>query len=449
MRFVVMTILRVVGVSIFALSALYSNVLAQTEQTTPLRIDTLTIEQTINDVIRHNDRLTAAQFMQQAAEKKAASMSGWPDPMLMFGIENAPTNFDLDMDDMTMPMIGISQTIPYSGQSGLEKRAAKAEAAAALFDQQRMQVDMVLAARMAYAEFYYRSAILTDIGIQYDLLDMVIASAKSKLTTNQGTQAEVLAAQAEQWRMQTELYEADHMVDESRHMLNIMRGAEVDAVIAVPVPPSTITIPERPDEWIALAYSNTVQLQQLSRKSESYALSSSAARRMNWPMFGVSASYGFRSGYSTDHTGLSTERDDMISLQASVSVPIFWRGRNNRMAESMKAMQSSTDAEAVLLRKEIESKVRLMHLMVLHLQESVKLYANNIIPADQDAFQSALAGYTANRMSFTELLEYVQTIYKDRRMLSQFSSQFAQVSAEIQSYIEAPTLFTPTESAKK
>lgn len=448
MRFVLMAVLRVVNITVFVLLLHRSVASAQAESTITFVVDTLSIGQTINDVLRHNDRIAAARFMQQAAERRAASTGGWEDPMLMFGIENTPTNFDLDMDEMTMRVIGISQTIPYSGQSGLAKRAALAEATIAMTEQQSMQVDMILAARIAYADFYYRTNILKDVSSQYDLMDMVIASAKSKLTTNQGSQAEVLAAQAEQWRMQAELYEADHMVDEARHMLNILRGAEVDRNIILPVPPAVINPPQKPDDWVAQALSHYPALQTLSQRSESYELSSAAARRMNWPMLGVSASYGFRSGYSMDHTGTLTERDDMVSIGASVSLPIFSRGRNNRMAESMQAMRSNIEAESSLMRREIESKIRLLHLMATHLETSVDLYANKIIPADQDAFQSALAGYETNRVSFTELLEYVGTIYKDRRMHSQYSNQFAQTSAEIQSYIEDPKLITPDGPAK-
>ncbi len=449
MRFVSIAVPRVISLTaVLLLHTSFVNAQIEPMPVTSPAVDTLTIEKVIAQVLRRNDRISAAGFMQLAAERKAASTGGWEDPMLMLGIENAPTSFDLDMDDMTMRMVGISQSIPYSGQSSLAKKAAKAEATAAQFELHSRQVDMVRAAKMAYADFYYRSNILKDISAQYDLMKLVIESAKSRLTTNQGSQAEVLAAQAEQWRIQTELYEADHMVDEARHMLNILRGADVDVVVSLAAPPATIIPPQLPDEWITEAFANSTELQTLSRKAEAYGLFGAASRRMNWPMFGVSASYGFRSGYSTDHTGLSTERDDMVSIGASVSLPIFSRSRNNRMAASMEAMQKSVGAESTLLKREIESKVRLLHLTAQHLEISVNLYQTNIIPADQEAFQSALAGYTANRVMFTDLLEYVQMIYKDRRMFNQFSNQFAQVSAEIQSLINDPKHLVEDEVIK-
>ncbi|MCM2272008.1 MAG: hypothetical protein NDJ18_05580, partial [candidate division Zixibacteria bacterium] len=76
--------------------------------------DSLTIDQVISEVIKSNNRAEAARFMARSAEENASSAGRWKDPMLMFGIQNTPTNFDLDMDPMTMKMVGLSQDIPYS-----------------------------------------------------------------------------------------------------------------------------------------------------------------------------------------------------------------------------------------------------------------------------------------------------------------------------------------------
>ena len=68
------------------------------------------------------------RYMEKAAEAKAKSAGAWDDPMLMVGVANLPTSFDFKMDPMTMKMLGLSQNIPYAGQKGLQKKAARAEA---------------------------------------------------------------------------------------------------------------------------------------------------------------------------------------------------------------------------------------------------------------------------------------------------------------------------------
>ncbi|MCX6833822.1 MAG: TolC family protein, partial [candidate division Zixibacteria bacterium] len=98
--------------------------------------DSLRLDQVIQDVIRHNNRVAAAQYMEEAAKAKVGPAGAWDDPMLMLGVANLPTSFDFSMDPMTMKMIGLSQNIPYAGQKGLQAKAAKAEAEAVTEDRQ-------------------------------------------------------------------------------------------------------------------------------------------------------------------------------------------------------------------------------------------------------------------------------------------------------------------------
>ena len=81
----------------------------------PAHIDTLTLDRAIAEVVARNDRLAAARFMEESARWRVSTEGVWEDPMLMFGVQNAPSNFDLGMEPMTMTMIGVSQNIPYSG----------------------------------------------------------------------------------------------------------------------------------------------------------------------------------------------------------------------------------------------------------------------------------------------------------------------------------------------
>jgi cobalt-zinc-cadmium efflux system outer membrane protein len=331
-----------------------------------------------------------------------------------------------------MTMVGFSQNIPYAGQKGLQSKAAGAEAQVAVEDRRQMEVELAKAARVAFGDLLYRSKSYSDLKSQRELLEMVAASARSKLATDQGSQEEVLAAQAEEWRLETQLLEAEHLVDESRFNLNILRGLDVSSQVPPLAAPSPWELPLSPDPWLVAARTHYPPLQKLVRQSESYAFASDADRRMTWPMLGLSGSYGFRASTEME------KRDDMISFGATLSLPIFSGHQNSRMAEAMSAMRQSVDAEALQLGREVEARLRLLHMMALHLQQSVALYSDRIIPASQDAFQGALASYAANRIPFTSLLAYATAIYGDRIKMNQFSADLERVLAEIESYTRDP-----------
>jgi len=436
LKFSVRSSFQIVRTAFFVALLVVLSAVGAYSQTT----DSLRLSQVIQDVIKNNDRVAAARYMEQAAKAKVGPAGAWDDPMLMLGVANLPTSLDFKMDPMTMKMVGLSQNIPYAGQKGLQSKAAKAEASAAVEDRYAVEVDMSMAARWAFADLYYRTKSLFDLGAQFELLGDVVASAKSKLTTNQASQDEVLGALAELWRLQAQILEAEHMVDESRYNLNILRGLDVTSEVPPLAMPDQAELPEAPDDWLAAAKSNYPPLQKLFRQSEQYGFSSRAARRMSLPMLGLSANYGFRSSTEME------KRDNMIGFQANISLPLFAGRQQRQMAASMDAMRRGIDAEALQKWREIEARLRLLHITAFHFKESISLYRDRIIPADQDAYQSALAGYSANKVPYTNLLMFATSIYRDRLMLNQFSDELVRTLAEIDSYTIDPRSFSSEQS---
>ncbi len=398
----------------------------------PVSGDSLRVEQVVADVVQHNDRIAAARYMEQAAQAKIAPAGAWDDPMLMLGVVNLPTSFDFKMDPMTMRMIGLSQNIPYAGQKGLQRQAAEADASAASDQAHFTVIDLVTTARTAFADLYYKLQVVNDLTSQYELLDQVVSSTRSRVTANQAGQEDLLAAQAELWRMQSQLVMAESDAQEARWNLNSLRGLNPSDSLSPLAAPAEMSIPMTPDQWLATARTTYPPLLQLQHQAQSYALSSEASRRMRWPMLGLSADYGIRS----DITGM--KQDNMVGFQATLSLPIFSGHQQGKMALSMDAMKNSSNAEATQMWREIEVKVRALHLHALHYSQSVQLYRERIVPTDQDAYRGALAGYVANRTSLTTVLSYATAIYRDRLESERLQNELTKILAEINRYITDP-----------
>ena len=426
---------RMVGSLVIGLLMSFGVTLVQGQTTDSLRID-----QVVRDVIRNNNRIAAAKYMEEAAQAKVGPAGAWDDPMLMLGVANLPTSFDFKMDPMTMKMVGLSQNIPLAGQKGLQKKAAQAEAGAAVQDRYGMEVDMAMAARYAFADLYYRSRSLNDLTSQSELLEEVVSSATAKLATNQASQDEVLGAQAELWRLQTQLLEAEHMVEEARYDLNILRGLDVTTPTPPLAAPTSPELPQTPDTWLEAARQNYPPLQKLFRQSEAYGYSSAAARRMSWPMLGLSANYGFRSSTEME------KRDNMVGFQATISLPFFSGRQQKKMAVSMDAMRKGVDSEAIQKWREVEARLRLLHTTAQHLVQTIEIYQNRIIPAAEDAFRSSLSGYSTNKVPYTNVLMFATEIYGDRLALNQFGDQLARTLAEIDSYTVDPKNYAAFET---
>lgn len=401
-------------------------------QTTPAAADTLTLERVIDQALRHNDFVTAARLMEDAARRRASPAGAWNDPMVMVGVENLPTSLDFKEDMMTMTVVGVSQEIPLGGDRGLQAKAAEKEADAEREKRRFTESDIAASARMAYYDLYFRTAIVAELARQKEILEQVVESATAKLRANQAGQDEVLSSQAEVWRLETMILAAEQRADAARYMLNNLRGADPASPVALAAPAGVFTVPDSPDTWIETADRQYPPLQELVHRSESYAYSAEAARRMRWPMLTLSGSYGFRSDTEME------KRDDMISFNAEFSLPIFKGRSEGDMALSMDAMERGVSAEGAQMRREVRSEILTLHDNAKRLAKSLDLYRDRIIPAAEDAYQSALAGYVNNRTPYTSLLSYAQAVIRDRVAQNEIANELAMTLSEVDRYTWVP-----------
>ncbi len=394
--------------------------------------DSLRMEQVVYDVVRHNDRVTAMRYMEKAAEAKAKSTGAWDDPMLMVGVNNLPTSFDFKMDPMTMKMLGLSQNIPYAGQKGLQEKAAQAEAAMAKQDRQEQELELAIAAKLAFYDLFFSLRAIDLLMKQIEVMQDVVASVKSRVATSQTNPEDAAAAQVDLWRLQTQLMPAAHAVESAQYDLNTLRGLPTGKPVPAPQTPMFAELPENAEALVVAAREYYPPLKKLTEQASGYAFSAAAARRMLWPMLSLSGNYNFRA--STD----MEKRDNMVGFQATISLPIFSRRQQRAMAQSMDLMKQSAVVEEVQLAREIETKVRSLYLDAQHLTENLRMYSERIIPADEDAYRNAFSGYTNNRTPLATLLNYALTSFRDRLTANQIEYELARTLAEMERYTTDP-----------
>ena len=103
--------------------------------------ETLKLSDLLGEARAKNPALSAMQYKYEAGRERVPQAGALPDPMLMMGVQNLPTNsFSFSQDFMTSKMIGLSQTFPFFGKRGLLREAAADEAQALLEDHQEMDL---------------------------------------------------------------------------------------------------------------------------------------------------------------------------------------------------------------------------------------------------------------------------------------------------------------------
>ncbi len=406
----------------------------------------LTIEVLTRQVLSRNGDVTAAREMSRSAELGVGA-DGWSDPMLMFGVQNVPTSFDFEEDDMTMRMIGIRQEIPYTGALGLERRSRQIKAAAASASALEKVIDIVISARTAFVTLLHRRESVRLLEAQQSLQEEVVKSISAMVSSGRAEQRDLLAAQAEAWRMEEMLASEKQMVKEDESMLNALRGADIGAPAPELAAPALPEIPESVDSWLDTARSVAPSLRRVRLEGSGYALSAKASSRMRWPMLSVSGSYGFRSGYFMNSHG-AERRDDMVSFQIEISPPIFSGSRQGRMSASMQAMSVSAVAEESQIQRELESSVRSLYWRARTLERSIDSYRNRIIPLDTDTYQSALTGFANNRINYVSLANSIANMYRDKLTLNNLERELSVTLFSMARYTTDPAQLENISAAR-
>jgi outer membrane protein, heavy metal efflux system len=387
--------------------------------------DTLTLDAVLNRAVTSNGMAIASRLMEKSAADNAGAAGRYSDPMLMLGIENLPTSGDFKEDPMTMRSVGLSWTLPYSGEQGLLRRAAKSDAEGASFNRQAEVLAIAKRAGFKFAEVRYLQSELSLMQSQLEFARLVLSTANSRHISNQGGEDEVIMAQNEVWRMEQEIVSAERMVREEWRMLSAMINAEafVGDSLPVLVESSHDTIPATAESWLTQADSANPRLRQLEARIEASRVSASASRRMSLPMLTFGAEYGFRSGYDIGLHGETGERGDMMSFRADISLPIFSRTKNKKMASAMRSMADAYIAEQNQIRLELQAEIRSLHDRARQLTEQIRIYRERVVPSDRDLVRIGMRGYSAGRVALSSVIMYIESYTTDQVKLAELEKE--------------------------
>jgi hypothetical protein len=114
----------------------------------------------------------------------------------------------------------------------------------------------------------------------------------------------------------------------------------------------------------------------------------------------------------------------------------------------MEGMNQSNLRELEQAKRETEATLRSLHQRAVRLTRSIALYSGRILPASEDAYRSALAGYAANRTTLSSLLNYGVAITNDKTTLTSLKAELARTIAGASRYFDVPTSHFVATSGK-
>ena len=405
-----------------------------------------------------NPAIIAARNRVAAARARIGPASAWPDPMLMAGIQNLPLGkmsaqgmavSTLPGEDMTMKMIGVSQTIPYPGKPGLRRRIAELEVDGAVAAVQVSSLDAERDVKKSYFELAYLDRAIEIVNQNQPVLVDVIRVAEAHYAAGLTGQQDVLKARVEATRLGET---ASALLEQRRIVLAELNGL-LDRESTTPV--GSAPIPERVTRAALasdparirfatqvlgsraadsplppLATLQEIALNQNAQLRERQAMIAAQSKRVALAEKAVKPDVDLSLQY-----GQRNQRPDMISAIISIPLPIHKRARQDQeiseASSQLAAMQAEQTGEVNKVRAEV---ARLVSDLERNRTQRA-LYAKAILPQSQAAVASSLASYQAGKSDLLSVLDNQGTLFAyetaNYRALVDFAKTLADLEAVV------------------
>ncbi|WP_392536707.1 TolC family protein [Legionella sp. 227] len=273
----------------------------------------------------------------EALDQKAIADGQLPDPKLMAGTINVPTNnFSFTQDEMTMIMGGLEQRLPPGHSLAIKSRRTKAESGVyrARFQEQKLAI--VKTAREAWLELYYWQQAANIVQKNRRLFVYLLKVAKSQYAQAKATQSDVLQVEVELSQLDEQLVQITQQMEQVRAKLGRWIGQQEARR------PLTATLPALPHLPSLDALKAKIKCHPLLKADFSAIQASrqsvALAKEQFKPGIVFDVNYGFRQGRMPD----GTPRSDMLTAQVTVDLPIFPKYRQTpRLRESYLHLESA------------------------------------------------------------------------------------------------------------
>ncbi len=358
---------------------------------------------------RESPAIEAARLRWQAARERIPQAGAWPDPTLRYRyfVEEVETALGPQKQSL-----GLAQPVPFPGKLPLrsERAALAARAAWTRYLAERLAVFERVA--RAYYEYAYLARALEINAENLTLLEGVEEVIRTRYTTGQAAQAELLRLQVEVGTVEDQLLSLKSRRAPLRRRLNAALGRSARAPLPWPIP-LLDPAEELPEDVVLLGEVRTAnpELRALELEAEEAERSLALARRDALPDVTVGVET-----IRTDRSNLNTFADrgkDAWILSVSLPLPVFFSkfGAAVREADAQRRGKR-VELQRRELRMLSEAEERLFELH--DAERRMRLYRTSLIPLGEQALESTLTAFETGAGSFFDTLDAQRVLLRFR-----------------------------------
>jgi outer membrane protein, heavy metal efflux system len=361
----------------------------------------LTERDVIHAVLRDNQSLKAAVAKWEMMKARVPQARAWED--LRAGVDwraersvNVPPNSFMDQTAM------LEQEVPISGKNRSRSRAATAEARAAFEDLRRMELDLIMRARSAYARLANGYAQLEVNRRNTELLNQFVQISRSRYEAGVATQADVLLAQTDAAKLLEAQADIERQISQEQSALNVLMNRPAQARLGQP---SELVFTPQPLSLESLQTSAIALRPELRRAqsridAERFRLELANRQWFPDPALNVKAQR-----YNSAAQAVS-------EVDVGVSIPVPWVNWKKYSAGIVEARKSVEEVERQFDATRVET-LGLVRDQLKKIETSAKqyeLYRDDILPLARQTIDATRTAYEASTGGFLELITARRTL---------------------------------------
>jgi outer membrane protein TolC len=355
----------------------------------------LTLDNAVVIAIDAAPQLKAQRAAIEGAQAALIGAGRLPDPALVAGIENLPSNgidaWSFQRDFMTMRKVGLMQSFPNHRKRRSERESAQAMVTAAESQATQSRLEIAQFVAQAWVSRYVAEMTVSTLQELTPALALQVELARAAVASGQAQPSDALSAQAAAADLDDRLLEAKRELTAMRAELARWIGKDADRPLAPP--PSFAELPGSAGELLSSLHHHAALLAYDAKiaAARSEIVVASAAKRPDWNV-------------ELDYAKRGSDYSDMVSLEFQVSLPLF-SGTRQDPAISVKhaaVRQLEADRDTELRMHTAEVTTTLADWQSA--KDRISLYERERLPIAHQRSELALADLRAGRMELRQAL---------------------------------------------
>ena len=387
------------------------------------------LDQMIEQAILLSPKIKMLEAKRNAAYSRIDQNSNLPDPVLILGLRNIPTNsFSFDQDPMTQKAIGLSQMFPFPGKLSAIEDAAAIDTL--IIDQEINDTEneiRQMVTKKYYNLSYFRRAIFY-AGESKKLLKDIADVVSVKYTVSTASQQNLVKVQLEITKISEKINDLQGKEKSTLAELNafLLRDASIN--IKTELIDEIKTVDLNVHELDALARSNRPFLKGIELSEKRAGLKLKVAEREFYPNISLGVNYSFRQNLVNSTMGGT----DLFTIALGISLPLNYGGKYTAKEQEVISLQEFHSEQYSSALQFLDGRFGSAIADLESLEERIKLFEEGLLPQATQNLNSTLASYQVNEVDFINVIDAQDQLFKIETNLYKLKTDYLKQIADLE-----------------